>query len=384
MTDHNPLAQEMTAQLQLGMFGTVGKLSRQLRAVDRIKPALKKGGVVRPVTNIPDRKRRAVGISAASRSIRAFNGLLYGVGALAHYMSAQGADIAHTGQQSRMDIGDMSFLEHDRRIKWKTYRLVYELLEDVFSAPDLPDMVMLDAPLVMGREVYANALAHDESDELLEQEIGRLRDQLELFWNRNIGRCFPFDPDGPRVVTLRRGRFAHLLRLVHAKGAEISPDPLSPDVTDLVKQEWTRLLSVGVDRLIRGLLAPEHRTAAFDYAYETHDPRAFPKSLVSRGSMGFHYLTGLRGEPVQVEVIGAASSWAEQGGPDALDDLAADLMALTFFDHKKSLPLPLWYARQGVEVVRKKGILEFYKREAMRTMREEQVDQAWLAGWENQ
>ena len=63
---------------------------------------------------------------------------------------------------------------------------------------------------------------------------------------------------------------------------------------------------------------------------------------------------------------------------------AADLIALTYFDHRKSLPLPLWYARQGVEVVKKPGLLEFYKRETLRAMREEQVDQAWLAGWEEE
>ena len=35
MNENSPLAQEMTAQIQLGLFGTVGKLARQLRAIDR-------------------------------------------------------------------------------------------------------------------------------------------------------------------------------------------------------------------------------------------------------------------------------------------------------------------------------------------------------------
>jgi hypothetical protein len=34
--------------------------------------------------------------------------------------------------------------------------------------------------------------------------------------------------------------------------------------------------------------------------------------------------------------------------------------------------------------VRGRGILEFYKAETLRVMREEQVDQAWLAGWEDE
>lgn len=29
MSEHNPLAQEMTAQIQLGLLGTVGKLARR-------------------------------------------------------------------------------------------------------------------------------------------------------------------------------------------------------------------------------------------------------------------------------------------------------------------------------------------------------------------
>ena len=55
---------------------------------------------------------------------------------------------------------------------------------------------------------------------------------------------------------------------------------------------------------------------------------------------------------------------------------------------RHAVPLPLWYAQSGVEIVKRKergrGILEFYKAEALRAMREEQVDQAWLAGWEEE
>ena len=77
-----------------------------------------------------------------------------------------------------------------------------------------------------------------------------------------------------------------------------------------------------------------------------------------------------------------------RGGASALDALAGDLLALTYFDSRNAVPLPLWYAQSGVEIVKKKvrgrGILEFYKAETLRAMREEQVDQAWLAGWEDE
>jgi hypothetical protein len=384
MNKPNLLAQEITAQIQLGLFGTVGTLSRQLRSIDRIAPKLKDGGIIRKVHVDRDRQRRAVGLSVAHRKISAFGGLLFCVGAMAHELITKGGDITHSDQQSMIDVGDMTLLEADRRLKWKTYRLVYDILDEIFAKDSLPDLVLLDIPLIMGRAVYAQALDDEETDQELRSEVSELRDRLENFWNRYVDRCFPFNPDGPKIVTLARGRFGSLLRLIKVKGHEISPDPIDGEVEQLIRTEWVRTLSVGIDRVLRGILQPEYRTAAFDIDLSEFDRRAFPQALIRKGNMGFHYLTGMRGQPVQVETLGAASVWQERGGAEALDNLASDLMALTYFDHRKALPLPLWYAQQGVEVVKKQGLLEFYKRETLHAMREEQVDQAWLAGWEEE
>jgi hypothetical protein len=204
---------------------------------------------------------------------------------------------------------------------------------------------------------------------------------LEGFWEKNINRCFPFSPDGPKVITLDRGRFGSLLRLIKAKGQEVSPDPIDADVEKKIKSEWTKVLSVGIDRVLRGILIPEHRTAAFDVEQNLDDKRLFPQALLKKGTIGFHYLTGLRGRPIQVEALGATSLWRDIGGTEALDELAADLIAVTYFDHRNSVPLSLWYAQQAVEIIKKKGLLEFYKLETIRAMRDEDVDLAWLAGW---
>ena len=65
--DKTPLYQEIASQIQLGLMGTVGKLSRQLRSIDRIAPQLKDGGIVRKVQVDRERKRRTVGVSVAHR-----------------------------------------------------------------------------------------------------------------------------------------------------------------------------------------------------------------------------------------------------------------------------------------------------------------------------
>lgn len=381
--NHTPIAQEMTAQLQLGLFGTVGKLARQLRSLDRIAPRLKEGGLVRRLEIDRDRQRTAIGISVAQRRIEAFGGLLYGAAALGHGMTTKGGDIAHTGQLSRMDVGDMSLLEAKKRLQWKSYGLVYDLLEELFEGGELPELLILDIPLVMGRSLYAQLLVGDETDHELQAELDALKDRANRFWDRWAGRCYPFDLEGPKVVSLARGRFGSLLRLIHKKDAAITPDPLDPEVAGLISGEWAQILSVGIDRVLHGILAPEHRTAAFDREQDRLDKDAFPTALRDRGSVAFHYLTGLRGQPVQVETLGSVGEWADGPGAAALDSLAGDLVALTYFDHRQSVPLPLWYARQGLEPVKKKGLLEFYKREALRAMRQEQVDRSWLVGWED-
>lgn len=388
MTNHNPLAQEMTAQIQLGLPGTVGKLARQLRSIDRIAPRLKAGGLVRRLDVDRERPRRAVGVAVAHRKISAFGGLLYSAAALGHELTSAGGDIAHSRQFSRLDVGDMTLLEADRRLKWRCCGLVYDLLDELFADDLLPDLIIVDTPLVLSRSDYAQILQDAVINTQLKRDIGALKERLDGFWDRWIERCHPFDPNGPKVVSLHRGRFGSLLKLVEKRGADISPDPIDPEVEELVRTQWVDVLSVGIDRVLQGILVPEHRTAAFEQDQDRLDKDAFPRAIVERGRLGFHYLTGLRGLPVYVETLGSAAAWGDRGGASALDALAGDLLALTYFDARHALPLPLWYAQSGVEIVKRKergrGILEFYKTEALRAMREEQVDQAWLAGWEEE
>lgn len=381
--EYTPLAQEMTAQVQLGLLGTVGKLSRQLRAIDRIAPMLRDGGVVRKITIDREKRRRTVGISEAQRCIQAFGGLLYGVASVSHQMTTAGSDIAHTGQKSRLDVGDMSLLEYERRLDWRTYLAVYDLLSEIFRSEELPDLVMLGIPLVFGRKIYAQVIGDaEETDAQLKEEVDKLRDRIESFWNQNRSRCFPYDPKGPKVVSLHRGRLREPIKAIQGKGVMKSPDTIDPEVERMMKSEWVQILSVVIERVLLGILTPDHRTAAFETDQSKADHWAFPRALIEGGTLTFHYLTGLRGQPVHVEALGAASAWHELGGSKAVDDLAGDLMALTYFDHRTGMPLPAWYALQAVNIVKKRGILEFYKREALRAMQDEQVDRSWLAGWE--
>src|SRR5690606_30771894 len=248
--------------------------------------------------------RRAVGLAVAHRKISAFGGLLYGVGALAHELTAEGGDISHVRQVSRMDVGDMSLLEADRRLKWKSFGLVYDRLDEMLASDELPELVILDVPLVMGKAVYAQVRADAETNSLLKGEIERLKVRLNAFWDRWAERCYPFNESGPKVVSLHRGHFGGLLKLIERKGIDISPDPIDAEVEELIRTKWVDVLSVGIDRVLRGILVPEHRTAAFAQDQDRLDKDAFPRALVEKGRLVFHTLTGLRGRPLYVETLG--------------------------------------------------------------------------------
>ena len=372
----SPLAQELTAQIQVGLFGTVGQLSKQLRTVDRIAPALRKAGLVRPLNIDRSIRRRAAGFAAVHRHIHAFGALLYTVGVLKHELTVEASTIVNAGQDSRVDVGDMTYLEVDRRLNWKKYDLMYDLLQAVFDdQAGLPDVMILDVPLIFGREIYGVGL----EDEELEKEVERLKERAETFWEANRPRCYPFDEDGPKVVTLRSRVPGELLKHLRDpnKGRGMSPDPLAPEIDTLLEKNWQELLSAHLGRVIEGILTPETRTVAYSSA-ESVDPRTFPTSLISEGMLAFHYLAGLRGRPVLVETIGSKDRWT----PEALDELAATLTALTYFDHSKAMPLPLWYARESAATVSKTNWLNTYKQMVQQSLREEHVDQTWLSGWE--
>jgi hypothetical protein len=382
-SDHNPLAQELTAQIQVGLFGTVGRLAKQLRVVDRVAPALREAGLVRPLSIDRTHRRRAVGFSAAHRSISAFGGLLYAVGVLRHELTAEGSAIMNSGQDSRVEVGDLTHFEADRRLKWKTYTLMYDLLQEVFDGPSAPpELLILDVPLLIGRQ--DQAVKFDDPE--LTAEISRLRERAEAFWSVYRSRCYPFAEGGPKIVTLRPGVPGELLYHLHdpKQGRACSPDPIGAEAETLVRQRWGEILSANLGRVMQGLLTPESRTAGYASA-ATVDPRElFPRSLVSEGMTAFHYQAGLRGRPVFVETLGGRERWT----PAALDDLAAALIALTYFDHRSAMPLPLWYAQEAVAVIRRtergKGWLDAYKSMVRQSLREEHVDHTWLAGWEDE
>ena len=373
------LSQSIAAAMQLRLPGTAGRVARKMRYIDEVAPRFRAGGLIRDVPEMRFERLWAVGVASVSNSIPAFGGVLYGAAALRQDVNlVEGAEgkpptATLSYQDSEVDVADMTFVQTSNRLIWKEYRLAYSLLEALFEEAMLPDLILLDLPLLIVRGLHVAVLADDD----VRDEWNDLLEMITRFWGRYAARCFPADPDGPLVAHLGRKHFGAILTAVQADGVKGAVDPVTPELARLVADEWDDLRRAGVTRVLRGLLRPAKRTAAYPYAALGRDAlRAAPKLLGERGLLGFHVQVGYRTPVWQVETLGPTDRW----NSEHLDRLAAMLTYLTLHDHPGALPLPLWYAKRLAKMPDK--LLYGYRAAMTQLLREQVVDRAWLEGVE--
>jgi hypothetical protein len=315
------LSQSIAAAMQLRLPGTAGRVARKMRYIDEVAPRFRAGGLVRDVPEPRFARLWAVGVASASNSIPAFGGVLYGAAALRQDVNlVEGADGKHptatpSYQDSQVDVADMTFVQTSNRLVWKEYHLTYSLLEALFEEATLPDLILLELPLLVVRGLHVATLADDD----VRDEWNGLLDLMTCFWERYAGRCFPSNPGGPLVVHLGRKHFGAVLAAIQAGGVRGAVDPVAPELAGLVASEWDDLRRAGVNRVLKGLLRPGKRTAAYPYAALGKDAlRAAPRLLDEQGLVGFHVQVGYRTPVWQVETLGPPDRW----NSEALDRLA--------------------------------------------------------------
>jgi hypothetical protein len=367
------LSQSIAAAMQLRLPGTAGRIARKMRYIDEVAPRFNIGGLVRNIPETRIEQLWTVGIGAASNSIPAFGGVLYGAAALRQDVTLINGKATPNYQDSQVDVADMTFVQVPNRLVWKQYHLAYQLLEDLFEEATLPDLILLDLPLLVVRGIQIGALADDD----VAEEWEALLELMTRFWGRYGERCFPTNPGGPLVAHLGRRHFGAVLTAIKADGVKGAVDPITSELAQLVINDWDNLRQAGVNRVLKGLLRPGKRTAAYPYTSLGKDAlRSVPKLLGEQSLVGFHMQVGYRTPVWQVETLGPPDRWNSEG----LDRLAAMLTYLTLHDHPKTLPLPLWYATRLVRVRDK--LLYSYRAAMTQTLREQSVDRAWLEGME--
>ncbi|QTA78416.1 Uncharacterized protein dnl_06370 [Desulfonema limicola] len=367
------LAKEITATMSLRLPGTVGKIANKMRYIDARAPQFSKGRVIRPVIESKFEKIKAVGISSKNNHLQAFGGILYGAAALRQDLTIIGNKVVETFQDSRIDINDMNYLVNRQRLIWKEYLLVYTLLNELFSEPELPDIILIDLPLLVGRGEQSGQIENDD----IAEEWAAVMDCMTSFWERHLSRIFPENPEGPMLVSISSRHFGAILNALREKGQDGTPEDIEIDTLELIKSDWDRMREAGIIRILKGMLRAGRRTSAYYYDALGRDAlRAEPKIIADYGLIGCHAQIGIKTPIWQIETLGNREKgvWSSKD----IDRLCSMIAYLTLYDNSQAMPLPLWYARRLVKMP--KTVLISYLKETLRLLREQTIDAAWLEG----
>lgn len=368
-----PVSQSIVANIQLGLPATVSKLSSKMRFIDKIAPTLKESGVIRNINLVNPLTIKASGIAATNRTSNAFGGILYVAGAVRQDILIQDGTIYKTRQESIVDVDEIDDLDSQKKLKFIDIINVYKLLEDLMEDDEKPELIIVDVPLVLER-----ADAPIEGRKEIMNIYNKCKDTIANFWNKYIDEIYPFNRDGVKIASVGNKRFGAIVFGLSSENIKYIPDPIDRCIITQLDDLMPKIQSVGIKRLLTGILVKKTRTVAFQYDGLNKDSRLEPQLLRNVGLMCMHLKAGNITPPLLVEVLGKVEDWS----PDMLDELASQIITLIVFDQQKSIPIPLWYAKYALKPVEattngKNAILQYYKAQARERLQNEELESIW-------
>ena len=364
-----PISQSIVANVQLGLPSTVSKLSSKMRFIDKVAPLLKEQGVVRTLDLIQPLTIKCAGIATTNRTTNAFGGVLYISGAVRQDVLIQEGSIYQTKQESIVDVDEIDDLDSQKKLKFIDMVNAYKLLETTMEEENLPDLIILDVPLLLER---ADAPLDDRVDILKYYDL--CRDTIAKFWEEHKDKIYPFNKNGVKIVSIGTKRFGAIFFALTNENLKYVPDPLGESITSQLEKYMDNIRSVGIKRLLRGILVKRSRTAAFQFDGITNDNRMEPANVRDLGLIGMHIKAGNNTPPLLIEVLGKANDWDSE----MLDTLCSEIMSLITFDQAKALPIPLWYAKYALKPIEARpGVLEYYKSHTKEMLKNEDLETIW-------
>lgn len=368
-----PISQSIVANIQLGLPATVSKLSSKMRFIDKIAPELKESGVVRNIELIAPLTIKATGISSTNRTSNAFGGMLYVAGAVRQDILIDEGSIYKTRQESTIDVDEIDDLDNKKKLKFIDIINVYKLLTDLMEDDEKPELVLIDVPMVLER---ADAPLEERKDII--KFYDKCRETIRAFWDKYKDKIYPFNENGIKIVSVGTKRFGAIIYALTEENLTCIPDKIDSGIVNKMEELMPKIQEVGIKRMLTGILVKRTRTAAFQYDRLNKDSRIEPEGLREVGFMGMHVKAGNTTPPLLVEMLGGVKDWSSE----MLDELASQIISLIAFDQKKSLPLPLWYAKYALKPVEAtnnggNAILHYYKIQAREMLRNEELESIW-------
>lgn len=373
MNEGQSLAQTLAARMQLGLLGTANTIAHSVRVGRGIADNLKQSGVIRRVTPKGKEVLRISAVCAMGKRAEAYGGFLYLAVAVRRDVTLQGGQIACGVEDSVCEIDVLPYGDIRQRVGLKQYGMIYRLLNRITKEPARPDYLLTDRTLLLPKE-FANS-----DDPEVQREFQKLAKVANDFWTDTRDHLYPRTPGGLVIVGFPQvKRLSEPLSSIAHDRAECLIDTVSVSTIRSAIDQTKTFDEGTAARIMSSVVWPEQRTAAFAYSGLGMDKRTEPQVLHQDIDVAsFHYRSGIRTAPQQIEVAGGRA-WTTEG----LDRLAERLIEATPFDQPDAMPLPLWLARKQLDGVRGDLMLQQYQRDVFQTLRSGELDKEWLRGWE--
>jgi hypothetical protein len=377
MNTPTSLVQTLAVQSQLNLPGTAGRLLKQIRDLESIAPRFIEAGLVQTVARPASLDTRLSGISTRSTTAKLAGGFLFVSAAVRMDLRFERNALATEGTDSTSLIDDIDFLDQSKRLQLIEVRQAYELADHAMKSETPPRILLIEGPLVLNRSMVplGKASQHTKEYELAVELI-------RAFWKDHQSKLFPWNPTGTVVAgiaTERLGAIAAItqqdLRTPEGQSQLLKCDLPDTAILGDLNRQLASISGIGEKRFVRGILGTNSRTAAFHMNVQT--PRMEPASLVDElGVVGFHYRSGVRADPLLLQLLGNDANWTKQH----LNELAGILIAATVQRDRYAVPVPFQLAEQQLH-----GLSNFLKQYCL-TMRQElknrEIEDSWLSDLE--
>jgi hypothetical protein len=378
MTNNRTLAQTLAVQSQVHLPGTVGRLLKQIRDVERVAPLFVRAGLVRAVARPHPIDIRASGIATASSTRKTIGGYLYAAAAARCDLLVEHNAVSTTGQDSACEIDDINYENQSIRLALAAMRQAYELADRAVTE-DRSRIIFLDTALVMDRSMVPTAGRAGEPG--YPAAYAATRETIESFWARNRDRLFPWNPSGPVIVGLASQRFGAIvqsaqqdLRQESGQSQVLPSEGVTREALAPLDGVREAILGVGERRFVHGILGSFTRTAAFRMNVQA--PRMEPGNVVELGVIGLHFRAGQTTEPRLMQLVGDAPAWTTE----AIDRIVGLCMALTAVGGTAATPLPVQLAER--ELTALGPFLEHYSRSVAGELNRRDIERIWLSDFD--
>lgn len=370
------LAQTLAVQSQIHLPGTVGRLLKQIRDLERVAPLFIKSGMVRAVERPSPLDLRVAGIATRAATQKTIGGHLYVAAANRIDLTIESNAISTAGQDSTCEIDDINYESQSKRLQLINIRQAYEMADAALKSNNRFDLILLDSPLLLNRDMVP--LKSDPAYAAYRRAFDEAISAISDFWATHRESLFPWNQYGPIVAGIaseRYGAIVHIaqqdLRTGIGRKQILKAEEVNTAMLDELAGSDEAILGIGERRFVYGILGAFTRTATFRMNIQT--PEMEPKDLARHGVLGFHFKAAQNNSPLLLQFLGDEPSWTRTD----IDRLAGQVMAITSLGGRRALPLPIQLAAREQRALDQ--FIEYYSRSVKDQIRRREVENLWLS-----